>query len=255
MRHVKAALGLAAAVCLFGTLTAPALAHEFTTFKYKSEASEATPFTLNAKNPEETQFKFVFSKYKLKCLKGIGKGPLTSGTATELGLHLALTKCGFYPFSTEEHIPAVIRGGIGMKFKVNGAVETEGNGEGEELEYGTKLELLETAATFSIPAGKFCKVIVPTQVIPVAAIKKPGSEYSAAVYSNEAFPVEETPQKLKMFPGYLQHKVLITLDLKGVKFRFGEETQCNEDEPKEQGTGTITGELLTEVVNGNIEFH
>lgn len=257
MRHLKTALGLAAAVCLLGALAAPALAHEFVAFKYKHEASEAEPLKTASKAPEETLQTFVFGKRTIKCQKATGKGTLTSDVSNSLSTHLVYGKCGYYPIPTkEEFIPATIKGGMSVKFIVNGAGEFEGNGEGEELEYGTKAELLETSATFRIAAGHYCTVVVPTQTVPARAKVKPDEEYAAVSYSNLAVPVEETPTKLKLYPGGFQHKVVMSFKLQPFKYKYAEETQCFEHEEKDEfSSGQYKGELISEVIGGNLEFH
>jgi hypothetical protein len=257
MRHLKTAFGLAAAICLLGALAAPALAHEFVASKYKHEASEVEPFKTTTKSLEETRQKFVFGRRTIECQKAIGKGIITEDVSSAISTHLVFGKCGYLPIPTkpEEFIPMSIKGGLGIKFKVDGAGEFEGNGEGEELEYGTKAELLETAAKFYIGAGKYCGIIVPQQTVPAKAKVKPEEEYSQVKYSNDLIPVEETPTKLKLFPGGFQHKLLLTFALQPFKYKYQEETQCFEHEEKvEFGSGQYKGELLTEVNGGNLEF-
>jgi hypothetical protein len=253
MRHVKTALGLAVAVCLLGALAAPALAHEFVAKKFNT----APPFKLVAKSIEETKQTFVFGRRTLKCLKANGKGELGEEKASSLQVKLSYGKCGYYPIPTkeEEFIPAAVKGGMTIKFQVNGAGEFVGNGEGEELEYGTKAELLETAGKFSIGAGKYCSFIVPQQIVPAKAKTKPEEEFSAIAYSNDLIPVEQTPTKLKLFPDGFQHKIILSMDIKPFKFRYAEETQCFEHEEKvEFGNGQYKGELIIEIPSGNIEF-
>src|SRR5579859_1784431 len=179
MRHLKTAFGLVAAICLLGALAAPALAHEFVASKYNHEASEVEPFKTATKSLEETKQTFVFGRRTLRCEKASGKGLITEDISSTLTTHLSFGKCGYYPIPTkEEFIPASFKGGLTVGFKVDGAGEFLGNGEGEELEYGTKAELRETAGKFAIGAGKYCSFIIPEQVIPAKAIVKPEEEFS-----------------------------------------------------------------------------
>jgi len=257
MRHVKTALGLVVAVCLLGVMTAPALAHEFNASKYKHTIA-GEEFKTAAKIVPETLMSFVFTKYKIKCGAAYGKGLITAPVSTEMDTHLIFGKCGYYPTTGPEHIPASIKGGVGLGLKVNGAAELEGNESGEELEYGTKAELRETAATFAIPAGKYCTVIVPQQVVPAKAVVHPEEEFVGFVkYSNDPVTlVEPTATQLKLFPGGVQHKIIVSLTLKQIKWKFAEGTQCFEDEKAVEGQGgLISGELVQEVVGGNLEFH
>jgi hypothetical protein len=257
MRHLKTAFGLVVVVCLLGTMTATALGHEFVASKYKTTISPETPVTTKGKAPAETKQEMTFSKYHLKCGAAYSKGTITEPVSTVFKTHMIYSKCGLYPYGTSEvHFPATVKGGLSVAFKVNGAAELEGNESGEELEYGTKAEVLETATVFQIPGGKFCTIVVPTQIVPARAIKHPEEEFAQVLYSNDPVKVEETPTKLKLYPGGFQHKVIFTMDLKPLKFQFKEETQCFEDEAKTQGSGgIIKGAIVEEVVGGNLEFH
>jgi hypothetical protein len=260
MRHLRTAVGLVATTCLLAVFAAPALGHEFVAFKFNHTASELEPFKTTAKSPEETKQVFVFGSRTVKCGKAVGKGTLTSNNTTTVGVHIAFTKCGFYPKPTkEEFIPGAIKGGLTVNFKVNGAGEFLGNGEGEELEYGAKAELLETATIVQIGAGHYCTFIIPQQTVPARAKVAPSEEFATIAYSNLAVPVESTPTKLKLYPGGFQHKVIFTYDLKPFKYRYKEETQCFEVEELEghkveYGAGQWKGEVVTEVNGGNLEF-
>ncbi|HEX5224668.1 MAG TPA: hypothetical protein VFW29_06015 [Solirubrobacteraceae bacterium] len=264
---MKTALGLAAAICLLGALAAPALAHEFVATKTGKTPSEATPFKTKAVM-EEGQFQtFVLAKRTIKCEKAVGKdvkvgetegatGGIVESPTKHLQVHLTMSKCGYYPQPTKlEHFPAALKGGININFDVNGSGEFEGLSEGEELEYGVKAELLKTAAEVKIGTLKFCTFVIPEQTIPARAKLKPEEEFATVSYSNEAVPVEPTPTKLKLFPDGFQHKLVISYDLKPFKFKYGEETQCAEDEEKQEfGNGILQGELKDEVIGGNLEF-
>jgi hypothetical protein len=257
MRHLKTALGCAVAICLLGALAVPAFAHEFKASKYKTVISEATPVQTRLKQTEEEGVQaFTFGKFKLKCKKAHGASIITAPSSTSMKSHILYGECGLYPYpGSEIHLGASVYGGININFHVNGFAELEGNELGEELEYGTKAELLETSAVFKVPSGKICTVILPAQTVPAKAIKNPTEEFSSVSYSNLAVPVEETPTKLKVFPGGFQHKIIISMDLKALKYRFQEETQCGEDEAKLEHTGGVmTGKFVQEVIGGNLEF-
>jgi hypothetical protein len=260
MRHLKTAFGLAVAVCLLGVMAGPALAHEFVASKYRKEASEAEPFKQFLKTPEGVKQSFKFGRRLIKCGAATGKGVITSDVTSELSDHITFGKCGYYPIVTkEEFIPASFREGMSVKFKVDGAGEFEANPEGEELEYGAKAEVLQTSGKIAIGAGKYCSFIIPTQTVPAKAVIHPEEEFSQITYSNEAVPVEETATNLKLYPGYLKHKVLITFNLHPFKYKYGEETQCKTVEEEEGhatefGAGEWKGEFVAEVFGGNIEF-
>jgi hypothetical protein len=260
MRHLKTALGLAVAICLLGALAGPALAHEFVAFKYKHEASPAEPLKTVWKSTEETKQTFLFGSREIKCQKVTGKGEVTEDVSSKLSSHLVFAKCGYYPIKAkEEFIPTSVKGGMSVNFKVDGAGEFEGNGEGEELEYGTKAELLETSTKIAITPGKYCTFIIPAQTVPAKAKVKPEEEYSTASYSNESIAEEETPAKLKEYPGGFQKKLIISFDLKPFKYQYGEETQCRtveeeEGHKTEYGSGQWKGEFLVEIPGANLEF-
>jgi hypothetical protein len=260
MRHLKTAFGLAAAVCLLGVMAAPALAHEFVAFRYHKEASESEPFKLIVKSPEESKQVFVFGRRTIKCKKATGKGLITNDVSSELEAHFIYGTCGYYPIaSKEEYIPASFKEGMTINFKVDGAGEFVGNPEGEELEYGAKAIVKKTSGKIAIGAGKYCTFVIPEQVVPARAKTKPNEEYSTISYSNEEIPVEETPTKLKLFPGGFQHKILLTFNLKPFEYQYGEGTQCRTVEEEEGhqttlGGGQYKGELVAETFVGNLEF-
>jgi hypothetical protein len=261
MRHLRTAVGLVAAICLLAVAAAPALAHEFKASKYKVTPSEATPLKVKAKSLEETKQVITLGPRVFKCLKATGSGILTEEFTKAVTTHVVFGQCGFYSVpnpKNEEKIGASIKGGLTVVWKVDGAAEFEGNGEGEELEYGLKFELLETATTVKIGASKLCTFIIPAQTIPAKAKVKPEEEFSVVSFSNEGFPVEETATNAKLYPGFIKHKVLFTYNVKPIKYKFAEETQCfehaEEEGKKTEGTGRWEGQLLTEVVGGNIEF-
>jgi hypothetical protein len=258
------------AMCLLGVMASSALAHEFLASKYHVTPSEATPLHLLGKTapPEEEQINkgtgegvqsFTFGKYPIKCEKGTSKGLITSSPTDELNVKTTYAKCGYYPIKGQsEHVPATIKGGIAWKLIVNGAAKLEPKEEAEELEYGpeSKIVILPTSFQVKITAGKFCTINVPEQELPAKAIKSPNEEYNALTYSNEEFEIEnQTPSRLRLFPGGIQHRLVVAADLTKVKFKFGEETQCFEDEPKEElNSGIIKGVQTYEVVSGNIEY-
>ncbi len=261
MRRARMAFGLAIAVCALGAMAVPALAHEFVASKYKHTISPGEPVKTAGKSPEEEEGiqTFKFGKYNIKCAKAISKGVFEEPTQKIFTTTLKFSRCGYYPIvKNEVHFAASMPKGITMKFIVNGAVGIEGNGEGEEEEYGVnKIEVLETAATVKIPSAKFCTINIPTQQLPVASVKKPEGEYSDAIYSNLPVPIENpTMGQLKVWPGGIKHKVIFAISLKAMKFKFAEESQCGEDEEKtEYSAGTYSGTLIQEVPGGNLEFH
>jgi len=243
-----------------------ALANEFVAGKYKTEISEATPVRSQGKSVEPSAFgeegfqEFSFGAYKVGCEKASSKGEVTESPSTSFVTTIKYAKCGYYPIvKGAEHLPAQVTGGFTVKFLANGALDTIGNPELEEQEFITKhgpepvVELLETSLKVRIPGAKFCELFVPAQVVPFA--EKESKGYDDVAYANDEVPIEnETPGRLKLWPGGIEHKIFVTLDLKAVKVKLGSESQCGEDEKSTEKTGSIKGTLKEEVPGGNIEF-
>jgi hypothetical protein len=240
MRHLRITLGLAATVCAFAVIAAPALAHEFT-----ASASGTTKGTT-----EEVQT-FKFGPFKITCLRAVSKGLVAAGSSKTLNDTIKFMKCstegkiGTHKIELQTRFvtPLVV------EYHANGFVET--GSETVEEEGSAKLAGGEVQLKVSAGAKFKCNINWPEQTLPVRAEKNPEGEFSAATYSNE-------PGKLgKKFPGGQQTKLLIANNFKAISFEFeGEpcETFGKEEGPEGGKTGTYLGELPDELGVGSLEF-
>ncbi len=268
MRNLKAILGLAALVCTFAALVAPALAAEFTASKLPNGCTEAEPCRTKGKGigspdevrPEYTQ-KFVIGAFTIECKNAVSyaktpaEGAFTSEKssifATEVKFAKCLTLARFGAFTGG--LPTSFNGGHPVKFvyHTNGFAEL-GSGETEEA-----VEIGGTETSFKI-SGRVCTVNLPPQTVPIGAVKKPEGEFSAATYSNEEVPVSE--KLIKRFPSGMQNKLIVANKFRGMKYSY-ESGQCKgeggfEEEAKttEGHSASYTGTLEEEVPGGNLGY-
>jgi hypothetical protein len=267
MRHIRMALGVAVAACALCIAALPALAATPTNFVANipnKRISPEHPAKFSGKTEEPQVFKFgsattiscqhfAFPEKYEEGKTAVTSGKVESETPTELEVGVHFEKCGYLTKDDKEEpekskfVPAKFKGKLTIDYHINGFVKLEGNGEGEEQEYA-KATIRETAATFKVPAGKLCTVIIPEQTLPVKAEKDPTGEFTAFVPSNVF-----TPTSKKGFVNGEKESLLLENNFKGMLYRFAEETQCNVDEPHESGTlGTYTGSLPVEIPAGNI---
>jgi hypothetical protein len=213
MRSVRATLGLAVLLCVFGTVAAPA-------------------FAKKAKPP------VVFGKFIASYPGGKAISPTEEATAKGHGeldsLNLAngalrIEECedvkstgavdeesseGFFQKVTFKHCLAQVSLNKGiteylkvppftlaLEFRSNKSVEL---GEGAENE----LEIVRPS-TVSVPVGKKspCRVTIPAQTAPKKAEGKPGKEYGAAGYETEM-----EAASTKKFPSGIQEKLDIGME-------------------------------------------
>ena len=266
MRHLRMTFGIAAVVCACAVITAPAFAKEFTASRLPHPCSEAEPCKTKGHGigaPDEarpeytTQFKFGF--FTIECKKAslsgktVNEGAVTWATSqtlsTEVKFGMCKTLAKFGAFTGG--ISTNFNGGLPVKFvyHVNGFVE-EGSGETE-----SEVEVGGAASSFKV-GGKLCTISWPAQTVPVAAIKKPEGEFSAAVYSDNLVPVAVSNK----FPSGLQEKLVIANSFKGMEWAY-EEGQCvgeggfEEEAPKtEAKSGAFKGTFEAEVGGGNLGF-
>jgi|SRR5271154_1627182 len=259
MRHIKIAYGLAVVVGALCVTAAPAFAEtepekSFVASIPHKTISPEKPAHASGKTEEPQVFKFG-TKYIIKCQQSPfpenrsfgptleSKATIESEKLSEIEVGIKFLKCGRYATTgTEEFTPATIKGTVKIRYFINGSVETVGNGEGEELEYGKEphVEFLESSMTIKVAPAKQCTIIIPTQVLPLKSIKHPDEEFSTAVYSEG--------ESKKGRPA-----LEIANEFKKMKYRFGEETQCGVESPKEQGNeGTYTGSLHLEIPTGSL---
>jgi hypothetical protein len=265
------ACGLAVAVGTLGASAAPALAasasSNFIANIPRKTISPEQPAKTSGKTEETQTFKFnnvkivcqVFKAgppgYTKEAPSALTKGKVEEEVGTTLEVSIHVQKCGRIirdvpaEPNEDEYVPARFKGKITIVYHVNGFGEALGNGEGEELEYGQgrSATIRETAATFKIAPAKQCTVIIPEQTVPVKAVKHPEEEFSSVTYSNVF-----TPTERRGFVNNEKESLEISNTFKGLKYQFGEETQCGEDEKSDQGSGSYEGNLNLEIPNGNL---
>jgi hypothetical protein len=254
MRHVRLIGSLAVAVCVLAFTAAPTLAHQFVASKLAKSVGhgfeEVTEY-----EPAKMQ-EWRFGTFKILCYRAKLNGEITETESETLTTTIKYAKCGWYPQKNSLHVAANwSNSGLKIIYHANGYTETVGNGEGETLEF-KKAVILETAAYIKINASKLCKIVIPEQTVPIAAIKNPEAEYSAAVYSNN----EVAASNLKYFPSGFQKRIVIANEFKKLKFVYsGEETQCAEalefaKEQKEGVTGVYKGSVEPYIQYGDLSF-
>jgi hypothetical protein len=227
MRHFKIAAVLA--IGALAVSATPALAHEF--------ISSGGP----TKGKGEEQI-FQLGPFHIECAKAVAKGTSAGGSSPTFGTETKFRKC-----TTEAHLggePIFLKtkflSPVVTEYHANGFVEI--GAEGEEVEGNTTLK---TGTVELKIKGIQCVIKLPEQTIPKSAIAKPNGEFEAATYSNEEFERGKTTF----------NKLAIANEWKGIHFEYGQ-GQCSTFKTSEQErkSGKFEGELLEEVVKGNLEF-
>ena len=252
MRHVRLIGSLAVAVCVLALTAAPTMAHQFVASKLAKIVGHGFEETTEFE-PAKMQ-EWHLGTFTIRCYSAHETGAITELESETLTTTIKFAKCGWYPQKNSLHVAANwSTSGLTIVYHANGYTEAVGNGEGEEVEF-KKATILETAAFIKINSTKLCKIVIPEQTIPVAAIKLPLAEYSAAVYSNAEVPAAN----LKYFPTGFQKRLVITNDFKKMKYKYsGEETQCDTgtfEEKTEGVTGVYKGSLEPYIQYGNLSF-
>jgi hypothetical protein len=267
MRKLRIVGILAGALCALALTAVPAMAHNFVASKVGKTTGKGfeeipvekgvTPAFVPAQMQE-----WKFGSFRILCYRAQESGEVTELVSETFTTNIKFLKCGWYPESSNSlHVAAAFSSsGLTVIYHANGYTEAVGNGEGEFIEY-KKATILETAAYFKISSTKLCRIIIPEQTIPIAAIKKPNEPYSDAVYSNT---IGEVPVS-KTFPTGEQERLLITNAFKGVLYKYGaegEETQCHNapefEKTAEEGGGAVAGQykgiLEEKIPGGNLKF-
>jgi len=274
MRNIKFAVGLAAIACTFGVATSAAVAQEFVASREPKTLSEELPgktkgvgIPSEGLEAERNQM-FKFGGFEIFCTAQAHANTIAEGAVSWESSQTFSTLIKYNKCLTKAHFGGIVAG-ITTQFNINpetkkqellkyvyhhnGFVET-GTGETE-----SEVEVGSGDATFKI-AQKVCKISWPAQTVPAAAVKKPENEFSAVTYANEFVPVEKTALNEKRFPSGEQQRLIITNNLKGMKWHF-EEGQCLgeggfEEEAKiQEGPNAIyKGALEEQIINGNLGF-
>jgi hypothetical protein len=242
MRHsrIMSVPALAVAACALAVAAAPASAHQFT-----ASAVNKT-FPLKTKGEGLGTQAFKFGKIEVECSVAKDKGTIAESPAPLLKVEVSYKECESHTkFFGQESNPKIrFKSKVEYVYHPNGYAEvgTEGTPESVEVGPGT--------VEIAIPHTGGCKVLWPTQTVPVKAIKDPDDEYSAAVFSNETVPAES----IKKFPNGFQQKLVIANEFKGMEFSIEESGLCENFEKTEFKGGKYTGELQVEVGGGNLGF-
>jgi|SRR5271165_325695 len=246
MRHVKMAMGIAAAVCAFGAASVTAAsAHTFKVSKLSGvPITPATPAPTAGRGEGESSFKF--GGIKIHCGTAKAKGTVSSYEFKEFASEVHYSECFTeVKFGKEEvaqvktKIPAVT-----YVFHANGFVET--GTETEEEEGEVHISGGEVAVVLT---GLKCVVNWPAQTVPTKAIKQPEGEFGAASYANE----EVANPKMKLFPSGFQKKVVVSTELKKMEYSV-EGGACESFGKTEGHSGLQSGTLTEEVKSGNISY-
>jgi hypothetical protein len=246
MRHLRLGMGVMVTTCAFAFGAAPALAHEF--IASKEGATHGV---------SETEQLFKFGAIKIKCQKASAKGKVAAGPSQTYATAIKYAKCltSAKVGNHEIFLGTRFLTPLAIEYHANGFVET--GSELEEVE--GKAVVAGGSAQLKINTGKTaegtkseCTLSWPEQTIPLKAVKAPEGEYSSATYSNAANPHLVT----KNFPDGLQHYIVISNSLKGIKYEL-EGEPCEEwgkEEGPEGGGGTYFGSFPQLLTGGNLEY-
>jgi len=222
MRRVRVVLGLAVAVCAFGVLVAPAVAKKEVGNKTKEPVIfgkftasipggtiSPTAKAVATGHGEVTEINLANGGLVIrKCLKPVkSKGEVESESSETFFQNIKFSKCravkGFNKGGGIEE-PPIATFTLGIEFHSNksGVV---GEGEGE-------IKIKEDSSV-SIPVAHkgICTVVVPEQIVPAKAEKKPEAEYESVSYETE-----KEPAKIKKFPSGFQEKLNIEIEFSKV---------------------------------------
>src|SRR5450759_868017 len=171
MRHVRLIGSLAVAVCVLALTAAPTMAHQFVASKLGKIVGHGFEETTEFE-PAKMQ-EWHLGTFTIRCYRAMESGAITELESETLTTTIKFAKCGWYPQKNSLHVAANwSTSGLTIVYHANGYTEAVGNGEGEEVEF-KKATILETAAYIKINSTKLCKIVIPEQTIPVAAIKLP----------------------------------------------------------------------------------
>jgi len=269
------ALGLAVAVCAFSLAVGPALAHNFTASRLPKPLSEAEPgktkgigIASEGLEAERNQF-LKFGPFEIFCTATTHANTIAEGAVSWTTHQTFSTEVKFAKCLTKIKFGSGFVGGLATSFNVNPETKkaepikfvyhVNGFAEIGTGETVSEVEVGSGEANFKI-SGKICKINWPAQTVPAVAEKKPEEEFSAAVYSNNFVPVEESLANQKKFPSGFQQKLVITNAFKNMLWKL-EEGQCKgeggfEEEAKAQEgkTGVYKGALEETLNGGNLGF-
>jgi len=262
MRRLKIVLGLAAAVCAFGTLATPALARHgrpkalfgdfIASFPNGTPISPSSPATATGIGSEE-KIKLANGSVSIgnegcKKIRSTGKvDSEKSETFTQSITFSGCTGTAFVGENEEALEPVTVpRFTIAMEFHANGAVEVGG----EEAPTAT---IAHTSVLFRTRKGGQCTIDVPSQSTPFKAIKKPENEFEAGAYGTE--PAAFHPQKMKKFPKGFQEELDVTMEFEKVTAQLIPGPKCFVGSARKDNKGIIEAEIEeVKIKRGNLGF-
>jgi len=216
MRSVRLALGIAIALCAFGTVAAPALAKKKSKppvvfGKFIASFPSGRPITpeMPARatgSGELTTLTLAEGLLNIEeCEDVKSSGKVISESSEDFFQEIAFKHCADYT-----HLGGK-KSGLSGKFKVKPfrlAMEFRSNksvevGEGAENE----IEITKPSTVVITTKGIPCKVTIPRQVLPAKETGKPEKEYGVAGYETET-----SPAKKKIFPSGFQEKLGIVVE-------------------------------------------
>jgi hypothetical protein len=270
MRRVRIALGLAAALCAFGTFAAPALAKKevkevvFGKFKasypFGPEITPTAPATSKGIG-ELTSLNLAKGALRIEACALGSTGQVTSQSSNTIVQNITFKGCYARVSLNKEitELTKVPKFVIGMEFYSNGSAVI---GQPSEVK-------IVKPSTVTIQVGKHspCSVTIPAQTIPTKAEVKPEREYEAAFYETEF----EEGVNVKKFPSGIQEKLDIEMEFSKIEswvkpgehciYGPGEEGAFDKEEGTPAfgyvvyGKGTLEAELEEITIkNGNLGF-
>jgi hypothetical protein len=219
MRSVRITLGLAAIVCAFGALSAPAFAKKaekppLVFGKFTASYPSGKPIT----ETETAVAKGIGEIYNLNLANGAlhieecegakSSGVVDSEKSEDFFQNVVFKHC--YAkiavnkgFTEELKLPKFA---LGLEFRSNQSAEG-GQAAPSEME-------IVRPSTVTIPIGKKapCKVTIPSQSFPAKSATDPNAEYGAAFYETE-----KEPASIKKFPAGFQEKLDIEMEFTKVE--------------------------------------
>jgi len=218
MRSVRTALGLAVALCAFGTFAAPALAKKakppivfgkfVASYPNATPISPATPALAKGHGELDVMSLADGALHIEECEDVKSRGEVTEENSESFFQNVTFAHClASIPLGKglTEQLP-VPKFTLGMEFRSNKSVEV-GEGAPSETE-------IVKPSTVIIPIGKKapCAVTIPQQIVPSKAATKAEREYGAAAYTTEK---EEA--SLKKFPLGYQERLAIDMEFTKVE--------------------------------------
>jgi hypothetical protein len=227
MRSIRATLGLAVLLCVFGTVAAPAFAKKakppvvfgkFTASYPLGKAISPTEGAVAKGHGELTSLNLANGALRIEeCDDVRSMGEVDEERSEGFFQNVSFKHC-YATVSLNKGITEKLKMPaftLAMEFRSNKAVEL---GEGAENE----LEIVRPS-TVSIPIGKKspCEVTIPAQTAPKKAEGKPEKEYGAAGYETET---EEA--RKKKFPTGVQEKLDIGMEFSKLEAWVKPDERC-----------------------------